>query len=176
MVPDGHDACAEYVRALQAARLAGKVIPLALVRVADEQVVGATRFLNLRTRDGELRPYAVEIGGTWLARFAQRTAVNLEGKFLLLSQAFERGDVTRVDFKTDTRNDSARKALLALGAQFEGVLRSWQPSRVPGEQHALRDAAMYSILESGWPATRRTIQDRMNMSTGYYSVLPTQMD
>jgi len=114
------------------------MIPFALVRTADDRVVGATSSLNLRTGDSELHPYAVEIGGTWLAGSAQRTGINLEAQFLLLSQAFEIWDVDRVDFKTDAGNDSARKALLALGAQFEGVRRNWHPSRVLGEQYALR--------------------------------------
>ncbi len=155
-VPDGHDAFIEYLLALQTRRSAGEMIPLALVRVADDHVVGATRFLSFRTRADETHPYAVEIGGTWLATFAQRTGINVEAKFLQLRHAFERWGVSRVDFKTDARNDSARKSLLALGAQFEGILRNWQPSQVPGEQHTLRDTAMYSILGSEWPGARWT--------------------
>lgn len=114
-VPEGQDAVVEYVRALQVGRKAGELIPFALVRVADNQVVGATRFLNLRTRAGESSPYAVEIGGTWLASFARRTGINVEAKFLLLGQAFEKWDAHRVDFKTDARNDSARQALFGCG-------------------------------------------------------------
>ena len=160
-VPLGHAAMVEYVRALLVARSTGEAVPFAQVRVADGHTVGVTRFLNLRGRPGESLPYAVEIGGTWLAASAQRTGINTEAKLLLLTHAFEGWKVGRVDFKTDVRNGRSRAAILALGASFEGVLRSWQPSHVPGEENELRDSAIYSILDSEWPAVRRTLTARL---------------
>jgi RimJ/RimL family protein N-acetyltransferase len=38
-----------------------------------------------------------------------------------------------------------------IGGTFEGVLRNWQPSLVPGEEGRLRDSALYSILDTEWP-------------------------
>lgn len=160
-VPDGRDATVVYVRALLAAGSTGETIPFAQVRVADGHTVGVTRFLTLRSRPGAPFPYAVEIGGTWLAASAQRTGINSEAKLLLLAHAFEVWKVKRVDFKTDARNERSRAAILALGASFEGVLRSWQPSHVPGEEDGLRDSAMYSILDSEWPAVRRGLTTRL---------------
>jgi RimJ/RimL family protein N-acetyltransferase len=106
-------------------------------------------------------PYAVEIGGTWLAASAQRTGVNVEAKLLLLDQAFERWRVGRVDFKTDARNLRSRTAILALGARFEGVLANWQPSQAPGEEAALRDSALYAILATDWPDVRGALVARL---------------
>ena len=48
---------------------------------------------------------------------------NVETKLLLLEHAFERCGLQRVEFKTDARNERTRGALLALGAQFEGIFR-----------------------------------------------------
>lgn len=160
-VPDGRDATNEYVAGLLAARAAGETIPFAQVRVADGRVVGVTRYLTLRTRPGEVRPFAVEIGGTWLAASAQRSGINIEAKYLLLTHAFESWMVKRVDFKTDTRNERSRAAIAALGATFEGVLRNWQPSHVAGEETELRDSAMYSVTETEWPAVRTTLRARL---------------
>ena len=69
-------------------------------------------------------PDAVEIGSTWLAPDAQRTPVNTEAKLLMLTHAFEVWNVHRVTLKTDARNERSRNAILRLGAQFDGVLRS----------------------------------------------------
>jgi N-acetyltransferase len=160
-VPLGRAAMAESVRALLAVCAAGEELPFAQVRVADGCAVGVTRFLNVRHRPGQALPYAVEIGGTWLAASAQRSGINAEAKLLLLGEAFDAWNVGRVDFKTDARNDRSRAAILGLGARFEGILRNWQPSQVPREDNALRDSAMYSIVGSEWPAIRREIAARL---------------
>jgi RimJ/RimL family protein N-acetyltransferase len=96
----------------------------------------------------------VEIGGTFLAASAQRTGINTEAKLLLLEHAFDVLGVGRVDLKTDARNDRSRNAMLRIGATFEGVLRNWQPSLVPGEEGLLRDSALYSITDREWPEVR----------------------
>jgi N-acetyltransferase len=160
-VPDGPDETARYITNILAAQSRGETIPFAQVRVVDGQPVGVTRFLELRCRPGELIPYAVEIGGTWLAAAAQGTGINIEAKKLLLGQAFDSWRVGRVDLKTDARNARSRAAISALGAQFEGVLRCWQPSLVEGEETELRDSAMFSIIPSEWDSVRRTLDDRL---------------
>jgi RimJ/RimL family protein N-acetyltransferase len=159
-VPDGRDAMAAQVGALLAARDAGEAIPFVQVRGADGRIVGMTRYLTIRCRRSSATPYAVEIGGTWLAASAQRSGINADAKLLLLTHAFDAWDVGRVDFKTDARNERSRAALAALGATFEGVLRCWQPSHVPGEEGRLRDTAMFSITADEWPAVRERIRQR----------------
>ena len=160
-VPEGHDATHQYVTDLLVARAGGETIPFAQVRTVDGRVVGVTRYLSFRPRPGASRPFAVEIGGTWLAASAQRSGINVEAKFLLLTHAFESWKVKRVDFKSDARNDRSRTAITALGAVYEGVLRNWQPSQVVGEDDELRDSAMYSILEPEWPAVRDKLRARL---------------
>jgi RimJ/RimL family protein N-acetyltransferase len=160
-VPNGAEDVEEYVRSRVASRAAGELVPFAQVRVADGRAVGGTGFLNIRRRPGHACPYAVEIGGTWIAPSTQRTGINVEAKLLLLTHAFEVWRVGRVDLKTDARNDRARAAISALGARFEGVLRAWQPSQAPGEEERLRDSAMYSIVVSEWPATRDLMRGRL---------------
>jgi len=160
-VPDGREGMLEAVRVLVAARAAGEDVPFAQVRLADERIVGATRFLSLRRRPGEPRPYAVEIGGTWLAASVQRSGINREAKLLLLTHAFESWRVGRVEFRTDARNRRSRTAILGLGASFEGILRSWQPSQVAGEEHLLRDTAVYSVVAAEWTSVRGALAARV---------------
>ena len=127
----------------------------------DGRIVGATRFLWLRRYFGRSAPDAVEIGGTWLAASAQRTAVNTDAKLSMLTHAFEHWGAQRVDLKTDARNDRSRAAIERLGARLDGVVRNWQPSLVPGEEGTPRDSALYSIIPSEWPAIKATLESRL---------------
>lgn len=163
-VPDGPAEVAEYVRVVLAAAERGETLPFAQVRVADGAAVGVTRFLSLRSRPDQARPYAVEIGGTWLAASAQRTGLNVEAKLLLMGFAFDTWQVGRVDFKTDARNERSRAAIAALGAEFEGVLRNSQPSHAVGENDLLRDSALYAVVDRDWPAIRARLVDRLTRS------------
>jgi RimJ/RimL family protein N-acetyltransferase len=155
------EAMEAYIDELLAARSAGETLPLTQVRVSDGRPVGITRYLLFRWATDRPVPYAVEIGGTWLAASAQRSGINVEAKLLLLRHAFEEWDMARVDFKTDARNARSRAAIEGLGARFEGVLRNWQPSHVPGEEGGLRDSAMYSITADEWPDVHRHLSRRL---------------
>ena len=161
-VPDGRDAADFYFQTLATARANGEFFPFAQVSVAEDRPVGVTCFLTPRLRAFESIPFAVEVGGTWLAASAQRTGINIEAKLLLLTHAFEVWKVGRLDLKTDARNERSRSAIAAIGAQFEAVLRNWQPSHVPGEEGQLRDTAMFSILDTEWPAVRERLLDRLS--------------
>jgi N-acetyltransferase len=137
----------------------------AQVRLSDETAVGCTAFWNPRTWPERAELLAVEIGWTWLAASAQRTGINAEAKLLLLTHAFEVLGVARVDWKTDARNERSRQAIARLGAQFEGVLRSWGPSHVPGEEGKLRDSAMFSVTTAEWPDVKSHLATRVARRT-----------
>jgi RimJ/RimL family protein N-acetyltransferase len=161
LVPDGPDAIRQYVSRILGEVETGAWVPFAQVRVADDRAVGVTNYLSLQWRPDAARPYAVEIGGTWLAHEAQRSGINAEAKLLLLTYAFDVWGVGRVELKTDARNQRSRDAIGAIGAQFEGVLRSAQPSRVRGEEDALRDSAIFSIVATEWPEVRARLVARI---------------
>ncbi len=154
-VPDGLDGVQRYVRQMLIWRDAGEWVPFVQVRIADDRVVGMTNFLTIRWEPDGAYPYAVEVGGTWLAHSAQRSGINVEAKVLLFTHAFEEWGVGRVDLKTDARNVRSRAAIEGVGARFEAVLRSWQPSHAKGERGQLRDTAMHSIVAAEWPEVRR---------------------
>jgi RimJ/RimL family protein N-acetyltransferase len=74
--------------------------------------VGSSRYLNVVPEHRR-----AEIGWTWLERPQWGTGANLETKFLLLENAFERAGLMRVEFKTDARNERVRGALLGIGGR-----------------------------------------------------------
>ena len=151
----------ETAAATVAAELARPAFwPFVQINAVTGQIVGHTSYLTPRTwPDGRL--LAMEIGSTWLRPDAQGTAINTAAKLLLFTHAFEALGVERVDIKTDARNAPARASILALGAEFEGILRSWQPSGARGEEGMARDTAMYAVTRGDWPLLRIHLEYRL---------------
>ncbi|HEY4966752.1 MAG TPA: GNAT family protein, partial [Puia sp.] len=105
-------------------------------------------------RQNRTFPDACEIGYTWLAQSAVRTAANTEGKLLMLDMAFEKWQVFRVCFHADARNERSRTAIERIGGKMEGILRA---HRLAVDQIP-RDSARFSILSSEWPEVKRRLE------------------
>jgi RimJ/RimL family protein N-acetyltransferase len=142
--------------ALELARL-GQQVPFVVCDARSGEPIGSTRFLEIR-----LEHLRVEIGWTWLTPRVWRTGANVEAKLMLLRHAFERVGLRRVEFKTDARNERSRGALLALGAQFEGIFRKHMV--MPGG--ASRDSAYYAVIDDDWAALRPRLERRLAVATG----------
>ncbi|HEY0249326.1 MAG TPA: GNAT family protein [Gryllotalpicola sp.] len=155
----------EYIAERLADAAGGAHVPFAQFDAASDRLLGHTSYLNARFwPDG--RVLAVEVGHTWLVPSAQGRAVNSASKLLLFGYAFETLGVARVDLKSDARNARSRAGIAAVGARFEGVLRSWQPSSAPGEDGLTRDTAMFSITAAEWPDTRTALEERLAAKLG----------
>jgi RimJ/RimL family protein N-acetyltransferase len=140
------------VDAALAAQSAGREQAFATVDRSSGRVVGSTRYMNIEPAQRRL-----EIGYTWLAPAAQKTAINSEAKLLMLVHAFERLGAIRVEFKTDALNEASRRALLGIGATFEGIFRR----HMIVQAGRLRDSAYYSVIAEEWPAVRRHLEARV---------------
>jgi RimJ/RimL family protein N-acetyltransferase len=164
-IPQGLAHMAAYVEDALAARAAGTAFPLATVRLADGAVIGSSRFFDVERwtwpaghREARREGLdACEIGYTWLAADAIRTAANTEAKLLMLTHAFESWGVRRVCFHTDVRNERSRAALARIGARFEGVLRA---HRLASDLTA-RDSARYSIVAAEWSGVKARLRERL---------------
>ncbi len=164
MVPEPAQV-ARYVEKALAEMERKTALAFAICRPAGEPV-GSTRLFDLQRwewpagadpRPGQDVLDAAEIGSTWLAEEAQRTAVNTEAKLLLLRHAFETWRCFRVTLKTDERNERSRRAIERLGAHFDGILRAFQPA-IDGRP---RNTAYYTILDSEWPQLRRRLEAKL---------------
>jgi N-acetyltransferase len=118
----------------------------------DGRPVGSSRFLNV----DEFHKRA-EIGWTWLERAQWGTGANIETKYLLLSQAFDRWGAMRVEFKTDARNLRVRGALLGVGGTFEGIFRKHM--KLPD---SIRDSAWYAIVDDDWPRVKAMLEAKVD--------------
>jgi N-acetyltransferase len=96
----------------------GSHIPFVIIDAASRKVVGCTRFWKIDRANRKL-----EIGHTWLSQSFQRSGINTEAKYLLLTYAFEVMECVRVQFTTDENNTRSRAAILRIGAQQEGIIR-----------------------------------------------------
>jgi N-acetyltransferase len=159
-VPRAHEVDGYLTAQLERAA-SGRLAPYAQIDLASGRAVGATAYWDPRLWPGRTDPAAVEVGFTWLAASAQGAGINVEAKSLLFAHAFEQWRVARVDLKTDARNSRSRAAIEGVGARFEGVLRNWSRSWAPGEDGRLRDSAIFSIIDSEWPACREALRERL---------------
>ncbi len=167
-VPADRGDMADYVeRALDHAAT-GDQVPFATYSIAQDRVVGSTRFYELEPWDWDpdgpadagtaprVRDRA-SIGHTWLGPDAQRTSVNTEAKLLMLTHAFEVWGVRAVRLQTDSRNQRSRAAIARLGCTLDGVLRIDRPA----PDGSVRDSAVFSMTADEWPAARRRLEERL---------------
>jgi RimJ/RimL family protein N-acetyltransferase len=131
---------------------AGRQVPFAIIALQRGRAVGSTRYLDIRREHRGL-----EIGWTWLAAAAQRTAVNTECKYLLLRHAFEALGAIRVQLRTDLRNLRSQRAIERIGATREGVFRQ---ERIMWDGY-LRDSVFFSVLDGEWPAVKAKLEARL---------------
>ncbi|HEX8738744.1 MAG TPA: GNAT family N-acetyltransferase, partial [Casimicrobiaceae bacterium] len=96
-------------------------MPFAVRDCASGDIIGSTRYFNVDAANHRL-----EIGHTWYAKRAQRTAINTECKLMLLTHAFEALGCIAVEFRTHWFNFASRAAIARLGAKQDGVLRNHQ--------------------------------------------------
>ena len=151
--PDATDA---YIDAALAQRDAGTALPFAVRRLDTAAIVGCTRLCNADALNRRL-----EIGYTWYAVSAQRSAINTQCKRLLLAHAFDTLDCIAVEFRTHWHNQRSRAAIARLGAKQDGVLRNHQRLA----DGSLRDTVVFSIVQSEWPAVRRQLDFRLDQGS-----------
>ena len=146
------DQAATYVADALAGRKAGHMLPWAVRELSTNTIVGSTRYHDIVPAIDR-----VEIGYTWYAGSWQRSHVNTACKLLLLGHAFETLGCQVVGLRTDNFNFASQRAILALGAHFDGMLRHHQARR----DGTVRNSMMYSILESEWPDVKRHLALRL---------------
>jgi RimJ/RimL family protein N-acetyltransferase len=130
----------------------GRMLPWAVHNLASGAIVGSTRFHDIVAEIDR-----VEIGYTWYAKAWQRSFVNTACKLLLLTHAFEGLGCKAVGFRTDKFNFVSQRAIEALGAKRDGLIRHFSTRR----DGSARDVVMYSIIASEWPEVKLHLTQRL---------------
>ena len=130
----------------------GDMLPWAVRELKSGQIVGSTRYHDIIAAADR-----VEIGYTWYAKRCQRTSVNTACKLLLFGHGFEKLGCKVVGLRTDNFNFTSQRAIEALGAKKDGVIRNHWPRR----DGSIRDTVMYSVLASEWPDVKRHLERRL---------------
>ena len=141
-----------YVEAALKGQAEGTMLPWAVRDLKSGAIVGSTRYHDIIAPADR-----VEIGYTWYAKRMQRSHVNSACKLLLFSHAFDKLGCKVVGLRTDNFNFRSQRAIEALGAKKDGVVRHHWPRR----DGTIRDTVMYSVLVAEWADVKRHLETRL---------------
>jgi RimJ/RimL family protein N-acetyltransferase len=130
----------------------GDMLPWAVRELKSGEIVGSTRYHDIIPAADR-----VEIGYTWYAQRCQRSHVNTACKLLLFTYGFESLSCKVVGLRTDNFNFPSQRAIEALGAKKDGVIRHHWPRR----DGSIRDTVMYSVLREEWTGVRKHLELRL---------------
>jgi RimJ/RimL family protein N-acetyltransferase len=141
-----------YIETALARQREGRMLPWAVRNLATGAIVGSTRFHDIAAAIDR-----VEIGYTWYAKSWQRSHINSTCKLLLLTHAFEELGCKVVGLRTDKFNFTSQRAIEAIGAKKDGVIRHFGTRR----DGSARDVVMYSIIASEWLEVKLHLERRL---------------
>lgn len=133
-------------------KAAGLSYPFAIYDKRINEYVGSTRYANISLPNKRL-----EIGWTWYHPKVQRSGINKNCKFLLLSFGFDRLDLNRIELKTSHLNLKSQGAMLRIGAVKEGVLRRHSIN----DNGVVRDTVYFSFITEEWPEIKERVFGEM---------------
>jgi RimJ/RimL family protein N-acetyltransferase len=136
----------------------GHMLPWAVRDLKRGAIVGSTRYHDIIPAADR-----VEIGSTWYAQRVQRSHVNTACKLLLFEYGFEKLGCKVIGLRTDNFNFRSQRAIEALGAKKDGVIRHHWPRR----DGTVRDTVMYSVLAGEWPDVKRHLQFRLKRNEAH---------
>ncbi len=141
-----------YIAEALAGQKDGHMLPWVVRELTSGQIIGSTRYHDILPAIDR-----VEIGYTWYAKSWQKSHINTGCKLLLLRHAFDTVGCKVVGLRTDNFNFASQRAIEALGAKKEGVIRHHGIRR----DGTVRDSVMYSILAAEWPDVKRHLELRL---------------
>jgi len=142
----------KYIEDAAEGQKRGEMLPWAVRDLKTNTLVGSTRYHDIIPAADR-----VEIGYTWYAQRMQRSHVNTACKLLLFAFAFEKISCRVVGLRTDNFNFRSQRAIEALGAKKDGVIRHHWPRR----DGSIRDTVLYSVLAHEWPDVKKHLELRL---------------
>ncbi|HEX4273482.1 MAG TPA: GNAT family protein [Rhizomicrobium sp.] len=150
-VPEPQNVAA-YIETALAGQAKGQMLPWAVRALDSGKVIGSTRYHDILPDLDR-----VEIGYTWYGASHHRSKVNTLCKLMLMTHAFETAGCAVVGLRTDNFNFRSQRAIEALGAKKDGVIRNYRRRR----DGSIGDTVMYSILSQEWPGVKHHLEFRL---------------
>lgn len=147
----------EYIATALAGQEAGHRMPWVVRELTSDTIIGCTSYHDIAAAIDR-----VEIGYTWYAKSWHRSHVNTSCKLLLLRHAFDTLGCKVVGLRTDNFNFTSQRAIEALGAKKDGIVRHHAVRR----DGSVRDTVMYSMLASEWTDVRKHLEARLARHSG----------
>ena len=141
-----------YISQALAGQQEGHTLPWTVRDLTSGAIIGSTRYHDIVAAIDR-----VEIGYTWYGKRWQRSHINTGCKLLLLGHAFDGLGCKVVGLRTDNFNFASQRAIEALGAKKDGVIRHHRARR----DGSVRDTVIYSIVASEWPDVKRHLEMRL---------------
>jgi len=160
MLAEQPENAGKYIEEALLGQQKGHMLPWAVRDLKSGDIVGSTRYHDILVQSDR-----VEIGWTWYAKRWQKSHVNTACKLLLLGHAFDMLECKVVGLRTDNFNFNSQRAIEALGAKKDGVIRHHWPRR----DGTVRDSVMYSIILSEWPDVKRHLELRLKKGSEQFS-------
>ena len=139
--PAGKVGMTEYINETIKQRDEKKEYAFIVFDKATNSCAGCTRFYDI-----QLNNLTTQLGYTWYGKDFRRTGLNRHCKLLMLTYAFEKWKMERVEFRADARNEKSVNAMRGIGCIVEGILRSNTIIAAGGR----RDSIILSILKDEW--------------------------
>jgi RimJ/RimL family protein N-acetyltransferase len=150
------NAMTDYIEAALKGQELGSMLPWIVRETSTNRLIGSTRYHDILPEFDR-----VEIGSTWYVASRQRTKVNTVCKLLLLGHAFESLGCGVVGLRTDIFNVRSQRAIEALGAKKDGVLRHYRRRK----DGSIGNTVFFSILLEEWPNVERNLKFRLEHHT-----------
>jgi N-acetyltransferase len=142
----------EYIETAHKMRAEGSRLPFAVIDIDSGRVLGSTSYHDI------VAPLKrVEIGYTWYRKSVWRGPVNTTCKLMLMQHAFETLQCPVVGWRTGHKNSRSQRAIEALGAKRDGVIRA----HALYPDGSIRDTVIYSMLASEWPDAKAKLESRL---------------
>jgi len=139
---EGDKGLENYLNIALEGKASGKEYPFIVFDKKTNEYAGSTRFYDIN-----LPFQTLQLGYTWYGKKFHGTGLNKHCKFLLLSFAFEKEGMERVEFRADNNNARSIAAMKSIGCKVDGILRSNMPTQ---NEKIRRDSIVLSILKDEW--------------------------
>ena len=151
---DGRANLENYIDIAIKAREGQTEFPFIVFDKKSNKYAGSTRFYDIN-----FSFKTVQIGYTWYGKDFCGTGMNKHIKYLLLSYAFEKLEMQRVEFRADNNNVRSIAAMKSIGCKVDGILRNNMPTF---GSDLRRDSIVLSILREEWFAmVKENLQSKL---------------